>query len=99
LKATDLFRNDPSSKIQLRTLVAEAVRKAYVAERKSEPHNLNQDVITSVSFDPTRWLVSGDGLGVTFNSYELGQGYAFAPTVTIPWRELKDLMVPDAPVF
>lgn len=99
LKASDLFGDDHSWKIRLQGLVAAAVRKAYVDEHKSEPHDLNQKAITDAAFDPTRWLVSVDGLGVTFDTYELGQGYAFAPTVTIPWAEIKDLMVPDAPVF
>jgi uncharacterized protein YecT (DUF1311 family) len=99
LKAVDLFGDGQTWKIRLQGLVAAAVRKAYVDERKSEPHDLNEAAVRDAVSDPTRWIVRGDGLGVTFNSYELGQGYAFAPTATIPWAEIKDLLVPDAPVF
>ena len=97
MKASDLFRNDRPWQSRLNALVVEAVRKAYVDDFHSEPKDLDQNTIASASSDPQRWLPSADGLRVTFDSYELGQGYPFAPTVTIPWSELKNLMVSDPP--
>jgi hypothetical protein len=42
-------------------------------------------------------LLSTDGLGFQFDPYEIGP-YVFQPHVVIPWAELRDLMVPNAPV-
>jgi uncharacterized protein YecT (DUF1311 family) len=99
LQETDLFRSDRAWPDRLTKLVTEAVHKAYVDQFKSEPGAIEQKDISDVALDSKRWLMGANGLSVVFNSYELGQGYPFAPTVTIPWSKLRDLMAPDAPVF
>lgn len=95
LKAEDIFRTDRPWQSRLNALVTESVRRAFVEDFKREPKDLDQNTIAGAVSDPRRWTVSADGLRVGFDSYELGQGYPFAPTVTISWSELKDVIVGD----
>ena len=54
-----------------------------------DPKSINDLVV-----DPSRWDFAKDGLVLQFEPYEIAPYAAGAPTVTIPWSDLKDLLAP-----
>ena len=97
LTPADLFRSDRPWKQTLRKLLLAAVEKAGRDPDTGgiDLEKLDLSTIDEVDGDPKRWSLRKAGLGVAFDPYELGEGYPFAPDVTIPWSALKGVLVRD----
>ena len=64
-----------------------------------DPEDLFPDFekdVKAPAIDPLRWMFSDAGLGIQFNIYEVTPYAAGAPTITIPWDELSDLLAEGA---
>jgi uncharacterized protein len=89
LEASDIFEAEGwEAQLQERALAAV---KAQEGENLmlDDPGSIN-DLVT----DPARWDFSREGLVLQFEPYEIAPYAAGAPTVTIPWSELEDLLAP-----
>ena len=72
---------------------------ALAAVKRTEGDNLMLDDPTSINdlvVDPARWDFSRDGLILQFEPYEVAPYAAGAPTVTIPWSDIENLLAKDA---
>ena len=72
---------------------------ALAAVKKTEGDNLMLDDPTTINdlvVDPARWDFSDEGLVLQFEPYEIAPYAAGAPTVTIPWSDIADLLARDA---
>jgi uncharacterized protein len=90
LKASDIFTGDWEGKLQ---------KIALAQVKKTEGDDLLLDDETSINplvIDPTRWDFSKEGLVLQFQPYEIAAYAAGAPTVTVPWKDIADLLAPSA---
>lgn len=91
MTAADLFTGK-DWRAHLQTLALPAVTKAMGDNLMlDDPSSLNNLVV-----DPARWDFSKDGLILQFEPYEIAPYAAGAPTVTIPWSDLKADLVANA---
>jgi uncharacterized protein len=94
LEAGDLFQPGSPWKEKLTALLLEAVEKA-ARDGRFDLARLSRGVVAEAAATPERWSLREAGLAVTFDPYELGEGYVFAPDVTVPWSALKDVLAGD----
>lgn len=94
LEAGDLFLSGKPWKEKLEALLLAEVEKA-ARDADVDPERLDRAAVAEVAASPARWSLREAGLAVEFDPYELGEGYPFAPDVTVPWSALSDLLVGD----
>jgi hypothetical protein len=92
-----LFQMDKPWSERLMTLALPRIRNAALADHYAT-EGLDESAIANAASNSVRWSLQPDGLAMIFEPYELGLGYPFHPDVTIPWSDLRDLMVLDPPV-
>jgi uncharacterized protein YecT (DUF1311 family) len=97
LRSNDIFRNGAPWQERLSDLALDSIRKASAAEHYTL-EQLDTEAIARIVADPPRWTLQQGGLALMSNPYELGLGYAIHLDITIPWSELRDLMVRNPPV-
>jgi hypothetical protein len=97
LQPNDLFRADAPWQQRLNDIALASIRKASATQDYSL-EGLDTAAVASLVADPTRWTLRQDGLALKSNIYELGMGYAAHLDATIPWSELRDVMVQNPPV-
>ncbi len=56
----------------------------------------SDDSVRKIAIDPLRWSFTETGLVIQFNIYEVTAYAMGAPTITIPWDELKNVVADNA---
>ncbi len=92
LTAADIFRPDARWKDELIDHAVAGVKAAERQEGREQSGAFNAKFLADIVSDPSRWTLTPENLVIQFDMYELGEGYAFAPTVSIRWAELKDVL-------
>jgi uncharacterized protein len=92
LQPNDIFRTDAPWRERLNDIALASIRKASV---DYSLEHLSTTRVASYVADPTNWTLRQDGLALIGASYEFGAGPL---DVTIPWSELRDVMVQNPPV-
>lgn len=93
MAATDVF----AAKAPWKTRLPALFWKAYIQDADANKDMPSiKEAIESVAVDPDRWLLTPDGLQVSFNAYEAGC-YACNPgPITVAWIDLKPMLAtPD----
>lgn len=94
LEPGDLFRPETAWKDRIAATLFAQVEKD-VRDGGGDLSRLNRDAVLEAAASPRRWSLSDDGLTIQFDPYELGEGYPFAPSVTVPWSALEEFLVAD----
>jgi len=91
LQPDDLFRQGKPWRAKLTALVRAAVTR-QARELDPDLSHLDVGAIAAAAASPDRWFLRKEGLQINFESYELGEGYPFVPTVIVPWSALSGVL-------
>lgn len=92
LRVEDVFDMTKSWQSALITLCFNDLSKREKLSVKSP------DKLGNMPLDIGRWKFEKDGLKIHFNPYEVGPYAAGSPEVLIPWEELSEYLVTNAPI-
>lgn len=94
LEASDIFAGE-GWEATLGELAVERIKaqlgEGYFAD--------SDEAVAGYAVDPARWDFAEDGLVIQFNIYEVTAYAGGAPTVTIPWDDLRDVLAERAEEF
>ena len=95
LVSSDVFADGSETKIKLLFWNA-LLAKGWIPQHDRADGTRKE--IESIVVEPSRWLFTKEGISVDFSAYE-GGCYACNPgTLTVPWDELKPLLIPGSMV-
>ena len=98
LKLSDLFQ--PGSKY-LQTLASYCIadlKKQSKAKGEELPEDMLQSGAAATAKNYQSWKVTRKGLGINFDSYQVGPYAAGPQYVLVPYANLKDLINPEGPI-
>ena len=87
LVAADLFKDNAWQKRLLDLSVKQLTADLGDALMLDDPASLQEAVV-----DPERWRITEKGLEIQFEQYEVSAYANGAPTVTLPWNGLEDVL-------
>ncbi|HEY8410744.1 MAG TPA: RsiV family protein, partial [Pyrinomonadaceae bacterium] len=98
VKLSDLFQ--PGSKY-LQTLASYCIadlKKQSKAKGEELPEDMLQSGAAATAKNYQSWKVTRKGLGINFDSYQVGPYAAGPQYVLVPYANLKDLINPEGPI-
>jgi uncharacterized protein len=96
LSARDVFRPGSGWENYLTARSAQAINKALKDEDISAP-TIAADAVRPTAIDPTFWLITEKALVVLFPPDTFAPAVLGGQEVTIPWKDLKRFLSPNAP--
>jgi uncharacterized protein len=94
LTAAELFGEKNDWQARLKALFAQALAQQDPDDRNDD----NQENVLAVATSPRSWTFDGTGLTVAFSAYDGGCYVCTPAPLTVPWRKLKPLLDPKAPL-